>query len=231
MRVVQKLPEPRQLAETRSATTTDLRSPLGARSAFDQLDKAALREQLVREQGWLCAFCMRRVDPEQRDERGEFVMKIAHRVPLKSEPGAALTWANLLGSCDGGQRAGLGHYTCDLRQGDTPLTVDPTDGNSIARVTMRRRDGRAGLFVGSDDPTLERELDKVLNLNAGYLPELREAMWMAFRTHVMNEHPSRHWEPEVRRRAFARWRFEKGERLKQFCGVVEHKLKRHQAKT
>jgi hypothetical protein len=107
-------------------------------------------------------------------------MVIAHRTPIDLEPTAALTWTNLLGSCDGGQRAGAAARTCDAAQGNTRLTIDPTSPAHIARVRYERRDGADGLFIGADDEPLSSDLQATLNLNGGYLPASREQAWRGF---------------------------------------------------
>jgi hypothetical protein len=79
VRHVAKTTEPATVTETRTSPTTDLSTATRARTAFDQIDKGRVRADLAREQGWLCAFCMRRIDHDAADARGEPTMKIAHR--------------------------------------------------------------------------------------------------------------------------------------------------------
>ena len=158
MRHVQKRGEPRTITETRQASTTNLATPESARDAFNQIDKPQVRRQLASEQEWLCAFCMRRID--ENDVRGgEHTMKIAHRTPISTDPPQALTWKNLLGSCDGGQRSGGLHCTCDLSQGPEQLGVDPTERTHVDQLEYRHRDVRGGLFVESASGRFEVDLE------------------------------------------------------------------------
>lgn len=223
MRAIRKRPEPRTVTETRCSTTTNLTRTETARTAFDQINKAEAREQLAEEQGWLCAFCMRRMDPKAVDERGQATMKIAHRVPIHVDPSRALDWTNHFGSCDGGERSGGLYSTCDHRQRNTALTVDPANAASVARLRLERRGNKQGLFFNSDDPALATDVEATLGLNSGSLPELRESTWRAFLEAVRRDHPSNHWERETRISYFEKWRFE-GKKLRQFVGVVERKL-------
>ena len=193
MRAIRKRTEPRTVTETRCSATTNLTRTDTARTAFDQIDKAEAREQLAEEQGWLCAFCMRRIDPKAVDERGQATMKIAHRVPIHMDPSRALDWTNHFGSCDGGERSGGLYCTCDLRQRNTALTVDPANASSVARLRLERRGKERGLFLNSDDLALAIDVEETLGLNKGGLPELRESTWKAFLEAVKRAHPSNHW--------------------------------------
>jgi len=225
VRYIRKGQEPRTVTETRCARTTDLSSVPTARDAFGQLDKDAVRGQLVEEQGWLCAFCMRHVN-ERAVRDGEYTLKIAHRTPVAVDPRSALTWSNLLGSCDGGQRHPGAPRTCDLAQGSTPLTLDPTRPESMARLTYERRPAREGLFLTSADPALRSDVEDTLALNAGELPALREAAWKAFQLSCLRRGPRRQHGRWAWRDYFPGWLREHSPRgrLPQFVGTVERML-------
>ncbi len=205
MRSFAKGAEPQTVTDVRCAPTTNISTPAAARAAFDQIDKAAVRRQLEAEQGALCAFCMRRIDKDSRDDAG-FIMKIAHRIPVAADPSLALAWNNLLGSCDGGQRSPGRGRTCDLAQEDRPIAVDPTDQNSVARLAFERRDLAEGYFLTSMDPTLRGDIVETLNLNGTDLPALRESRLRAFQTLLRDAHPRSHWEVSTRRAFFEKWR-------------------------
>jgi len=224
VRHIVKQREPATVTETRNAVTTDLSALGPARTAFNQIDKARARDALAREQGWLCAFCMLRVDPEAVDERGEPTMKIAHRTPIDKDATQALSWRNLLGSCDGGQRSGGRKWTCDAAQGSEKLTVDPTDGTSCARLRYERRGARQGLFITSDDPDLRKDVDETLCLNTGDLPELREQRWKAFCTLQQKHAPKQYGKP-ARAAYYETWIKQHGAQLPEMLGVIEAKLR------
>jgi uncharacterized protein (TIGR02646 family) len=226
VRFFQKEHEPRTITDTKCAGTTNLDTTKSARAAFDQIDKRAARKQLAREQGWLCAFCMRQIDEEFKDELGQFVMKIAHRVPIDAESQRALDWSNLLGSCDGGQRSNGRHETCDLLQKNEPISVDPTQRASVQRLHFKRRDAKPGLFISSDDATLAHDVEQTLGLNGGDLPELRETIWRAFLSAIQKKYPKAHWDSATRAKFFEDWKYAAGSKLRPFLGVVEERLSR-----
>lgn len=229
MRHIVKDQEPRTVTETRTATTTDLSTTARAREAFDQIDKARVRADLAREQGWLCAFCMLRVDPEavaapSEGARPEPTLKIAHRTPVDVDSRQALSWRNLLGSCDGGQRSGGRRKSCDLAQGPRALTVDPTDAGSCTRLRYERRGSRTGQFITSEDGELKLDVEQTLALNSGDLPELREQAWKAFCTLQHRQAPKQYGRP-ARAAYFESWVKRHGARLPEMLGVIEAKLR------
>jgi uncharacterized protein (TIGR02646 family) len=224
VRPIVKGQEPATVTETRTATTTDLSTTTRARTAFDQIDKKVARADLAREQGWLCAFCMLRVDPRATDARGEPTMKIAHRTPLDVNPAQALAWKNLLGSCDGGQRSGGRRWSCDTAQGSKALTIDPTVQGSCTQLRFERRDPHQGLFITSDTPALKVDVEETLRLNSGDLPELREQAWKAFLAQQRKHAPGQYGRPAWAA-YFEKWIKQGSERLPEMVGVIEAKLR------
>lgn len=233
MRLIEKRTEPATVRDTRLARTTNLATTAAARAAFDQLDKQAVRDQLAAEQGQLCAFCMRTIAPAAREGR-PVTMRIAHRTPIDVVPALALTWQNLLGSCDGGERSSGQLRTCDLSQGSAPLNVDPISPASMAKIRYELRAPKAGLFITSDDPDVRADVDQrprpdgamahgVLALNTGDLPELRQQAWKAFVDQCPRPYQGMFGKPAWRA-YFAKWRAQRGERLPPMLGVIEAKI-------
>lgn len=232
MRVVQKRREPQTLTDTRNASTTDLSRPQPARAAFDQLDKDAVRACLLEEQNSLCAFCMRRIRNNNYavDEHGQPTMKIAHRVPIQVDPTQALSWRNLLGSCDGGQRSRGRYRTCDAAQGAQALSIDPTT-SMVARLQYVREEdpenGRSlrGLRITSQDPALKHDVRKTLSLNEGDLPELREKAWDAFVESYRRAHPRGPFGKAAYRTYLPKWLSQHGVDYPEMLGVIEYKIR------
>ncbi len=151
------------------------------------LDKDEIRAALAREQGYLCAFCERRIQTGKpgrtfaEDESGpDHNIRIAHRTPVSVDSGLAITWENLLGSCKD-------ERTCDVAQGNKALTVDPTKPASVATVRYERRDGKRGLFSTSDDPAIREDVEVTLCLNDAELPMLRDSVLKGTRLRLAKE--------------------------------------------
>ncbi|MDM8559374.1 retron system putative HNH endonuclease [Candidatus Parabeggiatoa sp. HSG14] len=131
-------------------------------------EKDDLRDSLVKEQGYICCYCMQRIVPDAEK------MKIEHRQPQTKYPELQLDYQNLLASCkgnDGGPKHLPRH--CDTNKGDQEITIDPVDKlKNCERVIKYRRNGR----IYSDDPVINHELNDILNLNTQTLVNCREAI-------------------------------------------------------
>jgi uncharacterized protein (TIGR02646 family) len=166
---IDKGPEPRELvqhrASSRDATYGDFRG----------VD--ALRTALVKEQGHLCAYCMQRITAAPGG------MKIEHWYPqsppafdaaarrLPPAPRGPLDFGNLLGVCTGGEHRPRAEQHCDTRKGNRLLTIDPLDRPE--RLLRYRTDGS----VHATDPSVQPELDDILNLNLDGLKHNRKGAW------------------------------------------------------
>ena len=127
-------------------------------------DKDDVREQLLKDQGYLCGYCMRRLNSATE-------VKIEHILPqskLKDDPRKTLDYKIMLGVCYGNERKNsegkkrhLQELTCDAHRKDEDLKVaDPYNKTCIEKIRYEA-DGR----ITSDDPELKEDLEDTLNLN------------------------------------------------------------------
>ncbi len=232
MRLIRKATEPASLLSLRTDPLTNLATGPSARSAYDQNDKPALRQALHKEQGYLCAFCMRRIDERPTEEP---TTRIAHLVPIHHAPTLALTWSNLVGSCKGD--AHPTGSTCDVAQGNSRLSVDPTQPLSIAKLRYESRAGNdAAAFITSDDSEARADVDRkpspqgnkdepgTLNLNGGDLPKLRYAAWKAFQR-LVQKHVRGDYGKPAGNAYLPKWLATHGEKLPPMLGYIEWKLR------
>lgn len=157
---IQKTSEPESLKKHRATPGAD----------FDGLDKTELREFLLKEQGYLCAYCMRRIR-HQKD------VKIEHYEARNEEN--QLIYKNLLAVCDGNQtlqdaseKVNRKRFTCDSMKGNTSLHINP---QSEADMDTIYYDNLGRIYSKND--TYKNDIDNVLNLNDpfGYLIGNRKA--------------------------------------------------------
>lgn len=131
---------------------------------FDGCNKDDIREKLLEDQGFLCAYCMRRLHSTKD-------VKIEHMLPqsiLRDNPKRALDYKIMAGVCYGNEQKGecgkkrsKKELTCDAHKGNTVLeVVNPFDETCIQKIKYEA-DGR----ITSDDEKLERDLNVILNLN------------------------------------------------------------------
>lgn len=155
--------EPHQLVEERLQ--------IGV-SSYDDLStetKDAIRKSLLIEQGYLCAYCMKRISVEDTT--------IEHYDPQSAQNGTDMSYRNMLGVCDGGQKnqgKGSQRLTCDKRRGNRPLTINPLDNYTISKVKYTKKGG-----IYSDDENINFDLNNTLNLNSpnSYLKANRETVY------------------------------------------------------
>lgn len=135
-------------------------------AVFDGLNsnngKTELRESLLEEQGYICAYCMSKLT-------GDGDVKIEHFIPRNKEN--ELKYKNLLAVCLGNEGHPLKEQHCDTRKGDHRLEfIDPQNEYVIKKIKYKR-DGT----IYSDDVGINDELNQYLNLNYpnGYLKRNR----------------------------------------------------------
>lgn len=163
---------------------------LSDKEAYDTLSnplKEEVRQSLMREQGHLCAYCMRalpdaRISSDDPDYKGIYIEHWVPRSPKTGvQTGLALDYGNLLAVCSGGQKPPAGdrsvhrgsQKTCDAKRGNTLLTVNPLDPETLSTIYYTA-DGK----IAALDPNIHRDLVQTLNLNCiqggSVLPEERK---------------------------------------------------------
>ena len=125
--------------------------------------KNELRNSLLEEQGYICAYCMKRI----RDPRKIKIEHLQHR-NSKNE----LDYHNLLAVCDGEMNNGdPNRFTCDTRKKDQEMNISPLNKHDMETI-FYNENGRILSTEFQDD------LDLILNLNdrLGYLIGNRAAV-------------------------------------------------------
>lgn len=149
MRYIQKKDEPGSLTQYRK----------NANAYFDGYKgKNDVRENLLKEQGYLCGYCMRRLKNYKE-------VKIEHVVTqsmLKANERETLNYKIMLGVCYGNEKKGRPDkfLTCDAHRHNKDLKVNPYDRNCIKMIAYKP-DG----FIYSEDKEINEDLNSTLNLN------------------------------------------------------------------
>lgn len=127
------------------------------RAAFNQLDKHAIRVQLLKEQKGLCAYCMRRI---RNDEH----TVIEHLRPVDSFPEGALSYENMMACCDGGRSLDVKPHIlcCDAAKGNALLTISPYNQEQIRKI---RYDRNGRIYTYPQDQQLDHDINYKLMLN------------------------------------------------------------------
>ena len=119
--------------------------------------KVALRQSLLEEQGYLCAYCMRRI----HDNHNE--VKIEHYEPRN--PQNELECSNLLAVCMGNSAGNQReHQHCDTKKGNKRLHVNPQNVDHIKQISYRSD----GTIYARNNDDFNDDLNSTLNLNDDY---------------------------------------------------------------
>lgn len=127
--------------------------------------KDAIRLSLLQEQGYVCAYCMRRIKQNN--------MKVEHYRCQNAHKQLQLCYTNLFACCDGNEGNPVKSQTCDTRKGSKNLTVDLlTNTPNISNIISYSTSGK----IKSSNATVNSELNDVLNLNQSRLVANRKAL-------------------------------------------------------
>ncbi|MCP4600684.1 MAG: TIGR02646 family protein [Proteobacteria bacterium] len=127
---------------------------------FNTDGKNAVRDRLLRDQTYLCCYCMQRVDMGR--------MKVEHYLSREGHPEEQLIWSNLLASCLGGEGQPKTQQTCDTYKANNYLSISPLSNGHME-----------GIRYGVDGRVLhdsyQIDLDDTLNLNNKVLRYRRQS--------------------------------------------------------
>lgn len=151
---------------------------------FDDMDtevKQELRLSLLQEQGWLCAYCMKRLSFDGSD------VKIEHYEPRNTEN--ELKYENLFAVCKGGEGSAPERQTCDTRKGNQVLNINPQRRQDIDTVSYTSN----GDILSSDN-VFQADFDNILNLNdsQGYLIKNRRQALISFQKEIHKKLTGKH---------------------------------------
>ncbi|WP_373077466.1 hypothetical protein [Fusobacterium varium] len=137
-------------------------------ASFDSLPKEVkdkIRTSLLEEQGYICAYCMKKL----KDDSSQ--IKIEHYVARTEEN--ELDYKNLLAVCKGNEGEPFENQTCDTRKGSQEIKINPQENRDILTVSYTN-DGR----IKSTNKDYQKDFDDTLNLNStlGLVPLRKSAL-------------------------------------------------------
>lgn len=129
---------------------------------FTPTVKDKIKEQLLEEQGFLCAYCMKRIKLS--------AMKVEHFRCQHNFSHLQLDYNNLLGCCKGNEGYPPSSQTCDTRKGSSYIDYSPAE-NGFERHISYASSGR----ITSSNPIFDEQINDTLNLNFKRLIDNRKA--------------------------------------------------------
>lgn len=130
-------------------------------ASYDEMPKDvhdAVINSLMQEQGYICAYCMRRIPQKGKDPD----VTIEHLdAQSLTDVDRGLDYRNMVAVCNGNRGAGSkDKMTCDAKRGNDKLTVNPLQAETLSRIQYKK-DGT----IYSDDPAVKFDVNETLNLN------------------------------------------------------------------
>jgi len=183
MKYIQKGKEPTCLAELKKqkgATFDDLnRNTVGQ----DKTCKEKVRESLLKEQGYLCAYCMQRISVDRNIELGKPKTEIEHFKSQHRHPKLILDYKNMLAVCNGNADKPSHGLICDKAKSEFDKThdlfINPLDINREQQIYYTL-DGK----VTSDNMLINKDLNEILNLNEENLCEERAKLYQIIKSEI-----------------------------------------------
>lgn len=185
MLLIKKSEPPEGLAELRDNAEELLLSENDAYKTLRNPLKNEVRKSLMKEQGHLCAYCMRRIPDERilETDEGMSDINIEHWLPRSKAQerigNYSLDYYNMFAVCSGNEKAPdarnrkRAHFTCDKKKNNQELKINPTDPDTI-NMLKYSSDG----IIMSTDPEINEDINNKLNLNCNVsavtLPENRK---------------------------------------------------------
>lgn len=159
---IRKNSEPTSLKDYRNSSDLN-------KSYKNMPHKDTLQEYLLKEQGYLCAYCMSRIS------QGAYKMRIEHFFCQNNHLDKELCYENMLACCCGNERIPEqnhdGETHCDVCKQNKSLSKNPANFlDDIQSIITYSRDGK----ISSTDIQFNYEINEnVLNLNYARLKNNR----------------------------------------------------------
>lgn len=150
-------------------------------------EKDDLREVLLKDQEFLCCYCMRRIKSPTEEK-----MKIEHFKPYSiyngtnGKPDLTLEYTNLFASCKGGEGGPKNLHHCDKTKENSEIKLNPTNKSLMDLIKFT---ANGTIFTDHDD--LDKEIDDILNLNIHTLKNARKEIWESLEQVIRKEFGNR----------------------------------------
>lgn len=206
MRKIIKNKEPQEWTEYRLTPDVDYQSI------------PQLRESLLKEQGYICAYCMRRI-PHQ-DKNSNENSRIDHILSRDNHPNKKLDYQNMVICCPG---AISKDFHCDKLKSEKDITFSLFDNSFVSTLKYYTKSGK----IESSNPKWDKEINDILNINNALLKANR----LEVINGVINVLMTKHWQTKEIRKKLKEWdNKDKYGKFKPYCGIVtwyfNKKLKR-----
>lgn len=167
-----------------------------------------LRDALLIEQGYICAYCMRRIPA--KDVKVDATSKIEHIKSQEDRKDLQLNYANMAICCPGNLND---EPHCDKLKGNSSVSFNLHTQALQQSIEYASRDG----LIRSANTTWNKEMNELLNLNHTMLKANRkEALWG-----VIEYLNKVNWTTQAVNNKLNQWRQLNAEgKYFEFCGII-----------
>jgi len=195
MKTIQKNREPSEWIERRN-------TPGAIYEAISQL-----RKSLIEEQGYICAYCMQRIETDKS--------KIEHIKCQERYPDQQLDYNNLVICCYGNSN----EMHCDNSKGKQDISFSLFDQDLEKSISYKTKDGK----ITSCNTTWDRELNEVLNLNNPLLKKNRAEVLSG----IISVLEKKQWKSPKLKRILNKYESKNTEgKYESYCGIAIWFLKK-----
>lgn len=128
------------------------------RDQFNLISKSSLRYTLIKEQHGLCAYCMKRIDNDDKTT-------IEHWTPLSKSKNKAIAYTNMLGVCHGGRKTeidGQRILCCDASKDEDEIQISPWNESHMKDIAYK---SNGIIYTLSGNVRFEEDINEKLCLN------------------------------------------------------------------
>ncbi|MEZ4777630.1 MAG: hypothetical protein R3D00_30930 [Bacteroidia bacterium] len=175
-----------------------------------------LRNALLKEQGYICAYCMREIPVSKKDLGESETSKIEHIKSRENHPHKQLDYTNMVICCPGSIN---GNTHCDKSKESAEITFSPFDISLQESISYGSYDGK----IKSGNGQWNDEIDKIICLNNAMLMYNRKQTLDA----IVAVLKKQKWKKAKIKELIDEWSNpDHSGKLKQYCGIVIWYLKK-----
>lgn len=192
--------------------------------------REAVYEALLKEQGYLCAYCMARISldsihiehwvPQSHSKKGyeELTQEDCDRL--------AIDYKNMLGVCPGGKGKAKRYTTCDCHRGNQYIFVTPLE-SWMVETLQYGRDGK----ISSTHKNIDEDIDGPLHLNEATLMANRRAAWEACKKVLIKKKNAGTWTAAMLDKQISHYeRTDEDGQKQPYAGIVLYWLRKYRKK-
>ena len=177
--------------------------------------KPELRSSLLEEQGYICAYCMRRIPA--KDANSNETTRIDHILCREKHEDRKLDYRNMVICCPGAIDC---KFHCDKSKGNNDVSFNLFDQSFIDTLSYSTKDGTIKCGIEQYDT----EINEILNLNHSLLKNNRKSTLKGV---IQQLQKKRRWKATQIRKLLSHWDAkDRDGQYKPYNGIVVWYLKK-----